>query len=588
MTDEKVYSKYESIRTWTRPAARGQNYAVASGHHLASQAAMRILDKGGNVVDAGIAAGLCLCILQPDMVNFAGVAPLMIHLADTNQTQIVTGLGPWPEAADVDFFVEKYDGILPEGILRTVVPGSPDSWLRALKLYGTMTFQEVSADALYYAKNGFPMHRFLKNGIDENQEGYRRWEENARIFLPSGKVPEVGALFYQKDLAAVIEAMIEQERQGAATREEGLDIARDYFYKGPVARKIADHQQDNGGFLTYDDLASFESTIENPVQNTFAQYTVKTARAWCQGPVLLSVLNILEHFDLKSMGHNSVGYIHTIAEAFKLVYADREEWYGDPDYTVMPETGLISKEYARRRASCLDPQKACAGMPSPGDPWEFDPGERPERRRTSPRDLPQDEGRDLDTSYVNVMDKDGNCFCAVPSDMSFSGPVVPGTGMVISTRGSQSWAVAGHASAVAGGKRPRLTPHPSMIFKDGKPLMIIGTPGGDVQCQAIVQVFLNIVLFDMQVQQAIEAPRFATFSFPISFAPHAYNPGLLRIEERLFEKVARDLKKKDHKVMPWADMGWKSGGVCVIMRDENTGVLCAGADPRRESVALAW
>jgi len=404
MTDEKVYSKYESIRTWTRPAARGRNYAVASGHHLASQAAMRILDKGGNVVDAGIAAGLCLCILQPDMVNFAGVAPLMIHLVKSNETRVVTGLGPWPEKANVEYFAEKHDSNLPEGILRTVVPGAPDSWLQALKVYGTMTFKEVAADALDCAKKGFPMHRYLKNGIDENREAYRRWEENARIFLPSGKVPEVGELFYQEDLASVIEEMIEEEKNSGAIREKGIDAARDYFYKGALARKIAAYHQEKGGFLSYDDLAQFESSIEEPVQNTFGQYTLKTARAWCQGPVLLSVLNILEHFDLKSMGHNSMEYIHTIAEAFKLVYADREEWYGDPDFTVMPEMGLISKGYAEKRASCIDPEKASAGMPPPGDPWEFDPGERPEQKRMAPCDLPQDESRDMDTSYVNVMD----------------------------------------------------------------------------------------------------------------------------------------------------------------------------------------
>ena len=588
MTDEKVYSKYENVRSWTRPAVRGQKYAVASGHHLATQSAVRIFEKGGNLFDAGISAGICLCVLQPDMVNFAGVAPIMVHCVEKDETMVISGIGPWPASADVEYFEEHHNGKLPEGILRTVVPGSPDSWLQALKKYGSMTFKEVVSDALNYAEEGFPMHRFLCNGIDENQDAYRRWPQNAEIFLPHGKVPRVGEVFYQKDLSQIIRQMIAAEEQYPEDREKGIEAARRCFYQGPIARKIAEYHQKEGSFLTYDDLQSFESSIEAPVSSCFGEYTIKTARAWCQGPVLLSTLNILENFDLKAMGHNTPQYIHTITEAFKLVYADRDAWYADPDFSTMPETGLISKAYARKRAALIDPEKASPGMPPHGDPWAFDPGEGLSTRASElPTDLPTREGKDVDTSYINIMDHEGNCFCAVPSDMSFSGPVVPETGMVVSTRGSQSWGTRRHASAVAAGKRPRLTPHPSMIFKDGKPVMIIGTPGGDVQCQAVIQVFLNLVLFGMSVQEAIEAPRFATFSYPLSFSPHAYNPGLVRVEERLLKNVESELIKLNHKVSAWSDMCWKSGGVCAILHDADTDTLVSGADPRRECLALA-
>ena len=591
MSDEKVYSEYEQTRTSYRPAIRGRKQMVVSGHNLATQAAMRILDRGGNAVDAATAAGLCLTVLQSDMVNFAGVAPMMIHIAETGLTTTFDGLGVWPEKAGVSFFKETHDGMIPDGIHRCIVPGAPDAWIKALCRYGTMSFAQICADAVDLAQNGFPMHQFMRNSLHELQEKYARWPANKKIYQPNGKPPEVDEIFYQKDLATTMQRMIAAENNelSQGNRQTGLTAARDEFYKGSIAEDIIAFNAANDGLMQASDLANYSSTEETPQSVSFREYTIKSAGPWCQGPVLLQTLNILEYFDLRTMGHNSGEYIHTITEALKIAYADREQYYGDPKFISVPITGLLAKEYAKH---CVERIKttACPVMPDFGDPWPFNdtlsPGGYAPHHQTIPPSTEQNDN--LDTSYICVVDQAGNCVSAVPSDMSFSGPVIPGTGMVVSTRGSQSFVDEQHASSIQGGKRPRLTPAPFMIFKNDRPWMIIGTPGGDTQCQTILQTFLNVALFGMDVQTATEEPRFATFSYPNSFAPHDYHPNLLRIEQRIGAKTVAELKKRGHKVMPWPDWAWKAGGVCVIVINQDTRTLVAGADPRRESYAQGW
>lgn len=591
MSDEKVYSAYEQTRSSYRPAIRGKKQLVVSGHNMASQAAMRILDKGGNAVDAGVAAALCLTVLQSDMVNFAGVSPMMIYMAKTSATTTIDGLGVWPKKADVSFFQKHHRGRIPDGIHRCIVPGAPCAWLTALKQYGTMTLEEISADALDLAENGFPMHQFMHNSLLELQEKYARWPANKEIYQPDGKVPEVDELFFQKDLARTIRSMVTAESATAnkGDRKAGLGAARDEFYRGSIAEKIVAFNAENNGLMEAEDLADYCCTEEDPVSATFQEYTVKSGGPWCQAPVLLQTLNILELFDLEAMGHNSGEYIHTITEALKIAFADREKFYGDPNFVPVPLSGLLSKEYAKTCATRI--KDSCGtGMPDFGNPWEFNDSPMPEDYDllyTSVR--PNKEQNDnTDTSYVCVVDKDGNCISVVPSDMSFSGPVIPGTGIVVSTRGSQSFVDERHASSVAGGKRPRLTPAPFMIFKNDKPWMIVGTPGGDTQCQTTLQMFLNVALFGMEVQTATEQPRFATFSYPNSFTPHDYHPNLLRVENRIRAQTTRELEERGHQVKLWPEWAWKAGGVCAIVINDATKTLVAGADPRRESYAQGW
>ena len=333
MSTEGIFSEFEQSRSSHRPVARGTTGMVVSGHQLATLAGVRILERGGNAVDAGVAAGICLGVLQSDMVNFAGVAPIMIYLASTKEIRTISGLGPWPKAASVDYFIKNFNGEIPEGIQRTVVPGAPDAWIQALRLYGTMGFEEVTRDAVCLAEHGFPMHHFMSNNLKEGAEGYRRWPSNAEIYLPNGRAPEPGEIFIQKDLGETIKKMVRAERKKRFSgRDEALQAARDAFYRGEIAEAIVDFHKSNDGLLARGDLEDFEVKIEQPLKAAYRDYEVYSCGPWCQGPVLLQVLKMLEGFDLKSLGHNASDYIHLISEALKFVYSDREEFYRDPEF----------------------------------------------------------------------------------------------------------------------------------------------------------------------------------------------------------------------------------------------------------------
>jgi gamma-glutamyltranspeptidase/glutathione hydrolase len=567
---------------------------VVSGHHLATHAGVRVLERGGNAIDAGVAAGICLCVLQSDMVNFAGVAPIMIYSASTSELKTISGLGPWPEAASVDYFIENFNGEIPEDIQRTVVPAAPDAWIQALKLYGTMSFEEVTRDAIYWAENGFPMHQFMSCTLKEEISSYKRWPSNAEIYLPKGRPPEPGEIFIQRDLADTIRKMVKAEqKKGFSGRDEALQAARDEFYKGEIAEAILDFHRKNDGLLSRDDLENFQSSIESPLKTTYKGYEIYSCRPWCQGPVLLQVLNILEDFNLKALGHNSPEYIHLVSEALKLVYSDREKFYGDPDFVDVPIGGLLSKSYAVARRALIDKQKAWTEMPPAGDPWKWQGSAGREsgdaHQGWSNHSAKGGRNDHWDTSYVCVVDKYGNAFSATPSDVSNTTPIIPHTGLAVSSRGSQSWVDRNHPSSVHGRKRPRLTPNPSMVFEKGKLFMPFGTPGGDTQCQSMLQVFLNIVEFQMDPQEAVEAPRFVTYHFPNSFYPHSTNLGLLKVERRVEDSAFHKLKEKGHKIEKWSvEWAWKAGGVCAIVVDSVNGLLLGAADPRRESHALGW
>lgn len=593
MSDDIANTGYEQARYSHRPSIKGTTGMVVSGHALASLAGMRILDRDGNAIDAGVAAGICLGVLQSDMVNFAGVAPIMIYSADTRQVKTISGLGPWPRAASVEFFQDHFKGQIPEGIERTVVPGAPDAWIQALRLYGTMSFEQVSRDSISLAKHGFPMHHFMSHILKGKAPSYGRWPTNARIYLPNGRAPEPGEIFIQRDLAGTIQILVEAERRNLISgRDAALQAARDEFYRGRIAESILDFHAQNGGLLHQEDLRDFQVAVEDPLKTTYKEYEIFSCRPWCQGPAFLQALNILEKFDLKALDHNSAEYIHLVTEALKLVFADREKYYGDPGFVDVPIAGLLSKEYAITRRDDLNRAQAWREMPPAGNPWlwQDNAGKAPGANDADPAPTPAKAvgTEHLDTSYVCVVDRRGNIFSATPSDVSYSTPIIPPTGLAVSSRGSQSWVDPGHPSSIQGGKRPRLTPNPCIVFKDGEPVMPIGTPGGDTQCQSMLQVFMNIVEFGMEPQVAVEAPRFATFNFPNSFFPHDYHPGLLKVEGRIHDSALARLKDLGHRIETWADWSWKSGAVCLIHIGSNSDVLIGAADPRRESYALGW
>lgn len=372
----------------------------------------------------------------------------------------------------------------------------------------------------------------------------------------------------------------EEKAHSSKGRKAGLMAARDSFYRGDIARQILKFHKEQGGLLSESDLADYRSGVEEPVETTFGDMNVYACGPWCQGPSLLQTLNLLDGVDLRSLGHNSAGYIHLIAEALKLAFADRDGYFGDPRFVDVPMAGLLAKDYAAERRKLIDPRRASTGMPEvgkPGDsaPWRSDL--KPERDWQAP---------ELDTSYCCVIDKQGNIFSATPSDGSYNAPVIPGLGIIASSRGSQSWADPNHPSGVAPGKRPRLTPNPALARKPGHMAMPFGSPGGDVQVQAMIQVFLNVHVFGMDLQEAIEAPRAASYSFPSSFEPHAYHPGRLNLEARIPAAVGEELKALGHNVQWWPEWTWLAGSVCSIVSHADAGTLHGGADPRRPSYAI--
>ena len=557
-----------------RPDIRGTRHVVSSGHYLATQAGFQVLEAGGNAVDAGVAAGIALGVVQSEYVNVAGVAPIVIYLAESREVVTISGLGVWPQAADIDVLVREHGGSIPDGVLRTVVPAAPDAWITALRRYGTLSFSEVAAAATRLASDGFVMYPLMHDIIELYRADYARWPSNAAIYLPNGEPPKVGERFVQADLGRTLAYMCEQEQAASGGRDAGLQAARDAFYRGDIARTIVDYHEANGGWLTMDDLDRFEVEVEPPVSAPFAGGTLHSCGPWCQGPVLLQMVRLLEGANLRRMGHNSVAYVHQLVEAMKLAFADRETHYADPRFHEVPMAELLSDEYSAARRALIDPARANNDIRT-GDPY------RAARLATGPAAL------SLDTSYACAIDARGNAFSTTPSDVSADTPVIPGTGLCPSSRGSQSWAVPGHPCAVAPGTRPRLTPNPAMLVTDDV-VMPIGTPGGDVQCQAMLQVLLNAQTFGMPLQAAIEAPRFATHSFPNSFEPHEFLPGRLTLEGAMSSAVGEALATMGHDIEWWPERTFRAGGVCAATRDTRTGLVTAGADPRRPGYALGW
>ncbi|MDA1308964.1 MAG: gamma-glutamyltransferase [Proteobacteria bacterium] len=552
-----------------RPTVHGHTHMVSAGHALAAQAGYAILEAGGNAVDAGVASAMTLGVVQSDLVNIAGVAPIMIRQPSGKVTTI-SGIGRWPRAADINRLVREHDGHVPHGVLRNVVPAAPDAYITALEQFGTMGFGEVAQGALQAARDGFIMHELMAQTIAENADNYRRWPANREIYLPKDAPPKVGDIFVQSDLARALQYMADREAACGGGRLAGLNAARNAFYKGDIARAIVQYHEENGGWMTMADLAEFRVGIEAPVTVKHRGVTLHSCGAWCQGPSMAQMWSFLDGADLADLGHNSADYIHRLTEVIKLVFADRELYIGDPEFVDVPLDHLLSRAHAVERLGLIRPDAVLRG----GDLWG------------GTADAPSERAVAQDTSYACVIDSGGLVASITPSDGSATSPVTPGWGITPSSRGSQSWAVPGHPSSVAPWKRPRLTPNPAIAETEDGRLIPFGTPGADVQCQAMLQVLLNITAFKMPPQEAVEAPRFATYSYPESFEPHEALPDVLRMESRIDAATKRGLQDKGHDVQDWPDLTWKAGAVCTIVADRQSGLLSGGADPRRPCIAI--
>jgi gamma-glutamyltranspeptidase/glutathione hydrolase len=574
-----------------QPMITGARHMISAGHYLATEAGHAVLQAGGNAVDAGVAAGIALGVVHSDQVQFSGVAPMIIYLADRDEVITISGLGGWPKAARLKTFVEDYGGAIPKSLLRTVVPAAPDAWILALERFGTLSFGDVAAAAIRCAREGFTMHPVMAHYIAKNAETYRQWPQNAAIYLPGGNPPSEGQLFVQADLARSLQFMVDEERAASRRgRAAGLAAARDAFYRGDLAAAMVGYHRENGGWLTADDLTAYRSEIEPPQRTTFHGTDVLSCGPWCQGPVLLQMLSVLEGYDLKALGHNTPASVHLVTEAMKLCFADRERYYGDPRFVRVPMEALLSSAYAAERRQLIRADNAWPEMPPAGRVAGFEraPAVAPARRAEPSTAAAGSPGLSGDTSYVCVVDRHGNVLSATPSDASWESPVIPGLGFCPSSRGSQSWAVPGHPSCVVPGKRPRLTPNPALAIRPGKLLMPLGAPGGDLQPQGMLQVFLNHAVFGMSIQDAIDAPRFVTHSFPGSFEPHPYYPGRLDVERGIGAAAGEALAALGHQVEWQPDLSINTAGVCAIVADREAGILYGGADPRRAARAMGW
>jgi gamma-glutamyltranspeptidase len=559
-----------------RPTVYGTRHAISAGHYLAASAGFSVLEGGGNAIDAGVAAGIALGVLQPDLVNFAGVAPILIRLAD-GTIESIAGLGWWPKTIAADLFMREHDGEIPDGVLRTVVPAAPDAWIAALRRHGTMRFAEVAAPAIRFAAEGFSVYPLLERSIASHAAEYRRWDSNAAVFLPRGHIPKVGDKFLQPDLARTIQFMADQDRAAGPDRMAGLEAAHDAFYRGDIARAIVRFQEQEGGYLSMTDLAEYRSGIEPVVRRAWRGHELVTCGPWCQGPALQQALALVEQVGIEGLAHNSADYLHRVIECTNLALADREYYFGDPRFTAVPIDWLLDPATVARRAAAVRDDRAFGQMPAPLDGAAH-------RFADSDGELPKIEA---DTSYCCAVDRWGNTFSATPSDGSANVPLVPGLGIAPSGRGSQSRPDPRHPAGVAPGKRPRLTPNPALLITNKGGLMPFGTPGGDVQIQAMLQVLLNVMHFGMDPQSAIEAPRVASYSFPSSFAPFEYFPGRLAVEVRIDKPTRDELATRGHRVQDWPDWTWLAGSVEAILTDPETGMMGGGADPRRPAYAIA-
>ena len=578
-----------------RPTIMGTHGMVATEHYLSALIGVDVLKRGGNAIDAAVAATLAEGVLNPHMHSIGGEVPMLIYLAETGQVSAINGNTAAPQRATIEWFTEQGMSLIPgEGVLAAGVPAAPGALITALERFGTMPLADVMQPALDLARDGFPVHPglvgpsdYLAFSIWHCRETFQEsWTTSARLYLPQGQLPEVGSVFRNPDLANVFERLLQAERSAASRgRSAGLSAARDAFYQGDIAHQIASFAQRQGGLLDVDDLAAFETKVETPASTTYRGYEVFKCGPWSQGPVFLQQLRLLEGYDLQALGHNTAAYIHLVTEAAKLAFADREAYYGDPDFVYVPLEALLSDAYTAARRTLIDPHRASREL-RPGDPANATP------LWSRPGPLV---GREWQrgTVHVAVVDRQRNMVAATPSGAWISGsPVVEGLGFPLTTRIQVFYLDPQHPNALAPRKRPRTTLTPSLALRHGKPFMAFGTMGLDQQDQWTLQCFLNVVEFGMPLQEAIEAPKFSSKHFPSSIYPHTAEPGVLQVEGRVPYAVRRSLQAKGHHIVIEPD--WIEGYIASVQVDIERGVVFGGADPRGElstllpAYAIGW
>ena len=527
----------------TRPKITGQRGVVAAGHYLAAAAGVKMYAKGGNAVDAGVAAGFALAVLKPCENSLGGECPILIYSPCDKKVYSISGQGVAPKKATIDWFLRNNIRLIPgDGYLGATVSAMFGSYATALKEFGRLSLADVLAPAFELASDGYPIYEYLCERIADNAKRYRdEWPSTADVFIPGGKLPTPGQILKQPALAATLERIIKAEAENAGKeREDAINHAIDYFYKGEIADKIIEFTHSfpvkdatgnyHTSLLEKEDFTGYATRLDEPVCANYRDFTVYKSGPWTQGPVLLQQLKLLEGFDLKNMKHNSAEYIHTIIECSKIAFNDREKYYGDPLFTDVPLEKLLSAGYNDARRKEIDPQKA-----NNAPMWELD-------------DPLNASGKfDGDTTHLDAVDSEGFMMSAMPSGAWIhASPVIPALGFPIGTRGQMFSLKRDHPNCLEPGKRPRTTLTPGIAFKNGKPWIAFGSPGGDCQDQWALQFFINAADFDMDLQEAADKPSFHTNHFINSFYPKNAVIGAVYVESDIGMDELLKLQKKGH------------------------------------------
>jgi gamma-glutamyltranspeptidase/glutathione hydrolase len=580
--------------TTTRPVVSGLGGVISSGHSLVSMAGMRMLLSGGNAFDAAAAAGFAAAVIEPTAsYSLCSECVAIMHDARNDRTVVLSGQGPAPALATIATLAKHGFPRIPTGPgpnahLSFTVPGAVDAYLTLLEAFGTRTIAEVLAPALEYAEQGFPMYEYMHRmlSIPETRTQFALYPPGGEaVFYPGGHVPRVGERFRQPALAGTLKRLAAACAQSGGDRLTGIRAVRERFYHGDIAATIGAFSEKWGGLLRAADLGLYHAQFEPPLAMTFAGCEILGQSAWTQAPVVMQALGLLDTFDLKAMGHNTSRYIHTVAEALKLAFADRERYYGDSPEVPMAE--LLSPSYLRERATRIRSDRAMTEAPPPGEV-------RGGTRQTlaarssvgSSAPMPSAAHAKDGTTHIACIDRLGNMIALTPSGGVFRKSVFcPELGCTLSTRSEMFYLEEGHPNALAPGKRPRTTLISYLIRERDRPVATVGCPGGDDQAQANLQIILNMLVFGMNPQQAVEAPRFATETIVDSFWPHPCRSGVLSVEPGIPERTRVELRALGHTIEV---VGACGNGAIVTRRGPDDGVLSAGADPRRPTYALAF
>jgi len=584
-----------------RRPSRGLRGGVAAGTDHGTEVGLRIFHQGGNAIDAGVAMTLAGAVAEYSHFGFGGEAPVLIRTRE-GRIYSIAGVGTMPRKATAEFFRQRrmqpgeifadsierggLKGMVPvAGLMPALVPGMVDAVLVALKEFGTKSFAEVVQPALELA-DGMPLDEMRAGSIARSRKFFEIWPTSMKVFMPENRIQYPGEIFRQPDLARTIRRMVEAEKKARAagmSRQGGIEAVRNYFYRGEVARKIDQFVREHHGLLTYEDMAAFRLQPEEAVTTKYRDVEVHKPGFWSQGPVLLQALNILEGYDLKSLRFNSAEYLHRLVETMKLAYADRDTYYGDPLLAKVPAERLLSKEYAAERRSLVGSRGSLDFRPGQiaGSPY----------RHPADSELVQlridDALMARDTTCVSAVDKDGAMFVATPSGAWLPSVIAGDTGIPLTQRAQSFLLVPGHPNELSGGKRPRVTLSPTLVTRNGRPLLAMSTPGGDNQDQALLQLLLNTVEFGMDAEEAVEAPRFQTRHLVSSFDNHAMGRGELLLDDRIPASVIAEMSSRGHKVSSRSK--WASGSSPVIIRVLDNGVIEAAADPYGfRAAAGAW